>query len=78
MRQSARLALIRLHQLAVDERYDETRARQLAHVYSSASTALTLLDIQFASQLRHILTPQQRKALQSNIKNKRLERELNL
>jgi Spy/CpxP family protein refolding chaperone len=69
IRQTARQALIRLQQLAIEQHYDETQARQLAQTYGNALAELALLDIQVASQIHDMLTPLQREALQNTIEN---------
>jgi Spy/CpxP family protein refolding chaperone len=68
---TARLAIFKLQNLALIESYDEIKARELARIYGGAVAALTLLDIEFASQVRRMLTPQQRQALQSSLRSGR-------
>jgi Spy/CpxP family protein refolding chaperone len=53
-----------LRQLAMAERFDEGRARQLADTQAKALAALAVMRAQTMARVREILTPEQRQRLQ--------------
>jgi hypothetical protein len=78
IKRTAFLALTELQQLAIDEEFDPTRAKQLAEIYGMALAKLTLMNIHLASKLRTILSPSQRKTLEDSIERRRLLNDLKL
>jgi len=53
-----------LRQLALAERFDEGRARQLADTQAKALAALAVMRAQTMARVREILTPEQRQRLE--------------
>jgi Spy/CpxP family protein refolding chaperone len=53
-----------LRQLALAERFDEGRARQIADTQAKALAALAVMRAQTTARVREILTPEQRQRLQ--------------
>jgi hypothetical protein len=67
IRNTARLALKNLQQLAVSNEYNQSTAKELALIYGKAVAQLAYLDIQLAVRFRNKLSEAQLKALQEKI-----------
>ena len=59
----ARKARLELRQLAMADKFDEARARQLADQHAKATSNMAVMRAQTANRMRQVLTPEQRQKL---------------